>query len=183
MARRCKQCKQEIPAAAKCVDYTQKEGYCSTECKKEHAKAKAQSKKAKPATKRKTKSVRISRADEAFSKCVRAAAKYTCQRCGKVGGRMECSHIYSRSHRTIRWCKENAMCKCHTCHRWWHQNPIDAVNWFIAKMGQVLIDILIEKKNSKVRVSKLEEEEIAKHYKAELKKLESSETDDFESWQ
>tara|TARA_B110000977_G_C10751770_1_gene367154 strand:+ start:417 stop:551 length:135 start_codon:yes stop_codon:yes gene_type:complete len=44
------------------------------------------------------------------------------------------------------------------------------------------MQLLREKKDSKVKVSKLEEKEIAKHYRAELKKLQDG-AQDFESWQ
>lgn len=50
------------------------------------------------------------------------------------------------------------------------------------------MEILREKKESKVKVPKSEEKEIAKHYRQELKKIEQAlETEeppiDFESWQ
>lgn len=180
--RRCKnKCGAELPAAAKCTQYLEKEGFCSAECKKEHAKAKKA--KAKPAKKRKSGGVKRSPADIAFSDCVRYAAKYTCQRCGKTDGQMECSHIFSRKNRTIRWAKDNAMCKCHTCHRWWHENPTESGNWFRNMVGEGFYSLLLERKNAKVKVSKLEEEEIAKHYREQLKLMESGEQDDFESWQ
>lgn len=131
--------------------------------------------------------MKISPADAAFSKCVREANGYTCEMCGTVG-RMETSHVFSRRHRTIRWDKMNANCLCHACHRKWHESPLNAFIWFESEFGQGRIDILREKMNSKVKVSKLEEKDIAAHYRKELKRiqerLESGETTvDFESWQ
>jgi len=132
--------------------------------------------------------VKITPADKAFSDVVHAAYDNTCCRCGRVG-RVENSHIHSRRHRTIRWCKENGVAKCHTCHRWWHENPTEAGLWFIEVFGQGTEDILIEKKNLKVKVSKLEEKDIAKHYRQQLKiikeKRAGGETGfiDYESWQ
>ena len=183
--RRCKnKCGKELPPAAKCEDYTQKEGYCSSDCKREHQKdkkAKAKPKSGKP--RKRSGGVKRSPADIAFSDCVRYAAGYTCQKCGKVDGQMECSHIFSRKNRTIRWAKDNAMCKCHTCHRWWHENPTESGDWFRNLVGEGAYQILVEKKNSKQRVSKLEEEEIAKHYREQLRKMQSGDQDDFDSWQ
>lgn len=131
--------------------------------------------------------MKISPADKAFADCVKFKAQNKCVRCGMVRDRMECSHIHSRRHRTIRWCKENGTCKCHGCHRWWHENPTEAGVWFVNKFGQGIEDILIEKKNSRVKVSKLEEKEIAKHYREQLKimekQLKGGEPLDFESWQ
>jgi len=45
-----------------------------------------------------------------------------------------------------------------------------------------MVELLIEKKNSKVRVSKLEEKDIAKHYREQLKLLEDG-AETFISWQ
>ena len=188
MTRKCKnKCGTEIPKVRECENFTQRKGYCSAKCEKEHEDEKRKDfkakKEAKPKAKKKGfKSVKVSPADTAFSLCIRTAANYTCEKCGKGDKRMECSHIFSRKHRTIRWCKENAMCKCNYCHRWWHQNPLDAAAWFVSKVGEAFVEILKEKRDSKVRVSKLEEKEIAAHYRAELKKLEDGAAD-FESWQ
>lgn len=131
-------------------------------------------------------------ADDAFSKCVRAAAGYQCERCGTQYGPgdsgLHCSHNFSRRHRTIRWCKENALALCFGCHQWFGGNPADSGRWLEDKVGSGVIEILREKRDSKVKVSKLEEKDIAAHYRKEHKRiverLESGEaTVDFESWQ
>lgn len=125
-------------------------------------------------------------ADTAFSRCVREAANWTCERCGKVHEKgsqgLHCSHIYSRRHRTIRWCKDNVQALCYSCHQWFGGNPADSGEWVTELLGEGHIEMLREKMNSKVKVSKLEEKEIAKHYRQELKKLESG-ASDFDSWQ
>ena len=186
--RRCKNaCGNEIPTVAKCETLFQRKGYCDIDCQTEHERSKhkesAVKKAAKPKAKKKGfKSVKVSPADTAFSLCVRTAANFTCGKCGKTDARMECSHIYSRKYRAIRWCKENAMCKCNYCHRWWHQNPLDAAAWFVSLVGESFVDLLKEKRDSKLKVPKTEEPEIAKHYRAELKKLENGAAD-FQSWQ
>jgi len=116
--------------------------------------------------------IKISAADKIFADCVKAAYDYTCEVCG-IQGRMETSHIHSRAHRNIRWCKDNAIPKCHTCHRWWHQNPTESGIWFRKKYGDHFADLLVEKKNLYVKVSKIEEKkEIAKHYREQLKIIE-----------
>lgn len=126
--------------------------------------------------------MKISQADKYFSLCVREQAKHTCERCGKVG-RMETSHVFSRRHRTIRWDKLNANCLCNHCHRVWHESPLESFKWFEEEFGQGRIDILIEKKNSKLKVPKSEEADIAKHYRNEFKKLEQDPDYEFVSWQ
>jgi len=132
--------------------------------------------------------IKIKPADKAFSKCVRESHNNTCERCGKVGN-MENSHVYSRRHRLIRWCKDNANCLCHYCHRLWHENPLESFIWFEKEFGQGRIDLLVEKRNARIKVSKLEEKDIAKHYREQLKLIEQKRSEgeigyiDFESWQ
>lgn len=67
----------------------------------------------------------------------------------------------------------NAVCKCNGCHRRWHESPLAAFAWFESKFGSGRVELLREKMNSKVKVSKLEEKAIAKHYKEQLKIIES----------
>ncbi len=127
-------------------------------------------------------------ADIAFADCLKEAHDHVCVVCGRQG-RMEASHIHSRKHRTIRWCKENCLPKCHTCHRWWHGNPTESGIWFRNEYGEGMVEILLEKKRERVKVSKIEEKEIAKHYREQLKMIEQKRADgvtgyiDFVSWQ
>lgn len=137
--------------------------------------------------------IKINPADQAFSKCVRASVNYKCQRCGnqydKSSSGLHCSHNFSRRHRTIRWCKENALSMCYGCHQWFGGNPADSGRWLEQFIGEGALDILREKMNSKVKVTKLEEKEIAKHYRKELKKIQEKRDSgfdgdiDFESYQ
>lgn len=112
-------------------------------------------------------------ADIYFSKCVAAAHDHTCETCGKVG-RIEASHVYSRRHRTIRWDKLNIMSQCHGCHAKWHESPLRAFAWFESEYGTERIELLQEKMNNKVKVPKIEEKEIAKHYREQLKLIEEA---------
>jgi len=115
--------------------------------------------------------MKISAADKAFADCLKSAHDYTCERCGKQG-RMETSHVMSRRHRTIRWAKDNANCLCHWCHKIWHESPLEAHQWFINEYGCGRMDLLIEKRNERIKVPKMEEKEIAKHYRDELAQVE-----------
>lgn len=138
-------------------------------------------------------SVKIKPADTFFSRCVREAANWTCERCNtqyeKGSQGLHCSHIYSRRHRTIRWCALNVQALCYSCHQWFGGNPADSGLWIWEYLGTGAMEILIEKKNTKVKVSKLEEKDIAAHYRKQLKALESQRGSgkegrlEFESWQ
>lgn len=132
-------------------------------------------------------------ADDAFSKCIRAATDYTCQKCGKQydssSTGLHCSHNFSRRHRTIRWCKENALSLCFGCHQWFGGNPADSGKWLEQFIGEGQLDILREKMNSKVKVKPAEEKEIAAHYREQLKIIKEKRANgevgfiDFESYQ
>ena len=130
--------------------------------------------------------VKIKQADRWFSRCIRQAANWTCERCGtsyEEGSQgLHCSHIFSRKHRTIRWCKDNAQALCFSCHSWYGGNPADSGAWITNLYGEGFMEILREKMNSKVRVSKLEEADIASHYKKQYQMLLDG-ADEFESWQ
>ena len=130
--------------------------------------------------------MKISLADTYFSKCVRTAAKWKCERCetqhekGSQG--LHCSHIFSRRYRNVRWSKDNVQALCFSCHQWFGGNPADSGYWITELLGEGHMELLREKKNSKVRVSKLEEKDIAKHYREQLKLLEDG-AETFISWQ
>lgn len=137
--------------------------------------------------------VKIKPCDTAFSRCVKEANDWVCNRCGAQHERgsqgLHNSHIFSRSHRTIRWCKENGQSQCFSCHQWFGGNPADSGIWIAEKVGQGTIDILREKMNSRLKVPKKEEKEIAKHYREQLKIIETKRLNgetgyiDFISWQ
>jgi len=78
---------------------------------------------------------------------------------------------------------------CFGCHSWFEENPADSGQWLIDEIGEGAVQILREKRDSGVKVTKLEEKDIAKHYREQLKLIEqrrnTGETGyiDFESWQ
>lgn len=137
--------------------------------------------------------IKKSPADIAFSKCVRASQGYKCQKCGaqhdSSSAGLHCSHNFSRRHRAIRWCTDNALSLCASCHSWFGGNPADSGRWLETFVGEGVLDLLREKRDARVKVSKLEEKEIARHYRAELKKIEQKRAEgvtgviEFESWQ
>ena len=131
--------------------------------------------------------------DDAFSKCVRAANDYTCEKChtkyDKSSTGLHCSHIFSRSNITIRWCKDNAQSLCYACHQWFGGNPADSGVWVEKFKGGGVIELVREKMNNKIKVSKSEEKDIASHYRKELKIIQKKRDNgevgyiDFVSWQ
>lgn len=132
--------------------------------------------------------MKLSPADTWFSKCIRHAANWTCQRCGKAyhhgnAQGLDCSHHYGRSRRSVRWCKDNAAALCMGCHRWWHEYPAESGQWLREWLGDGMVDLLSEKARAIVKVTKLEEKEIAKHYKKEYERMVKEGTREFVSYQ
>jgi len=137
--------------------------------------------------------VTVKPSDKTFSRVVRESNDWTCERCGSKHERgsqgMHNSHIFSRRYRTIRWSKDNTQSLCYPCHSWFGGNPADSGYWITELLGEEHMAMLREKRDSRVKVSKLEEKEIAKHYRSELKRIESLRDEgvtgviDFVSWQ
>lgn len=84
--------------------------------------------------------IKIDPLDTLFSEVIRTRDKM-CVSCGKTG-RLECSHIYSRRHKGTRWDLMNAKALCFKCHRWWHENPPDAMDWIEMILGTAAINSL-----------------------------------------
>jgi len=121
--------------------------------------------------------VKIDKRDTVFSFLVRERAEHTCEQCGKYCGekheygKLECSHIFSRRHHSIRWHPDNATAQCHTCHRKYHEDPWQAQRWLIDMHGQGYMDLLEEKKNTIAKFSKVVKEDIHKHLKGEYSRM------------
>lgn len=115
--------------------------------------------------------------DDIFSKLVRERANHTCECCGKhcgpdhSGGRLDCSHFFSRRHKSTRWEPLNAGAHCFACHQRLGENPVDFAKWIEEHIGRWLMDILREKAHQIVRLRKQDLEDIYQHLKAEYEKM------------
>jgi len=56
----------------------------------------------------------------------------TCQWCGSKE-RLQLSHVRSRRFYETRWELANTKILCAGCHLKWHENPVEADNWFDSK--------------------------------------------------
>jgi hypothetical protein len=112
-------------------------------------------------------------ADKAFSDCVREAHDYTCQHCGKNNRHnpqaCHLSHFYGRRGRSTRWHKDNGFCLCAGCHNYLGEHPLEHSNWVKSILGEGCLDLLTERAYKPMKISKLEEKDIAKHYREQLK--------------
>ena len=121
--------------------------------------------------------VKINPADKWFSKCVREAAEWRCECCGKQyeEGTMglHCSHYFGRRANSLRYCPDNAFAHCFGCHQRLGSNPDDFRGWMVSKVGEGMIDILREKREDIGLAKDIKKniKDVAKHYKAEYERL------------
>lgn len=88
--------------------------------------------------------------------------KHTCQHCGRqVTGRNEqWSHIFPKGRsKFLRWHPLNTKVLCMSCHRWWHDNPLDAAKWLDEKFPgrSDYLRLLYNKGHGVFGISELEE--------------------------
>ena len=124
-------------------------------------------------------SVKIKAADSWFSKCIRERAGWKCERCGaqheKNSQGLHCSHYYGRGSWGVRFDPDNCEALCYGCHSYMGANPSLHREHKIEMIGVGLMEILTAKKNdsSLGRMAKRAEKEISKHYREQLKIMES----------
>ena len=123
-----------------------------------------------------TKKTLTRKLDAVFSKVIRTAWDWTCAKCGtsylKGSAGLDCSHIFSRTHRSVRWHPDNAVAKCCGCHRWWHGNPTEAAEWFKGLVGVQAYDELKQAKNAVFKRTLPQMVDMLDHFESELARLE-----------
>jgi len=68
-----------------------------------------------------------------------------CRKCGKAG--LECHHIHSRRHASIRFNLLNLLSLCPVCHRFMHDDPVSARDWIAMEIGAENLDLLDRARN------------------------------------
>jgi len=119
-------------------------------------------------------------ADAAFSDAVRLAAKSTCRACGRAG-RTECAHLVGRRCATLRWDTYNAEALCHTCHRTFTEEPKRFADW-VEDHWPGRWDALHEKRRAFVKNNKATRDEVAKHYREQIRMMKADPDHKLESW-
>ena len=118
-------------------------------------------------------------ADKWFSWCIRGAAGWKCQRCGKQfeppTAQLQCSHLFSRKHNITRWHPDNAHSHCASCHAWLESRPPEHAAWAVEFMGQEKYDALRLYHNQVCNLRKSDFAAISKHYRDQYKEIERGE--------
>lgn len=90
-------------------------------------------------------------ADKLFMQLIRELHNWRCERCGSEGP-LETSHVFTRDYAAVRCDPMNATLLCSSCHRWWHDRPLDAAEWLytVRPMNELLA--LSERAHAGVKV-------------------------------
>ena len=116
------------------------------------------------------------RLDALFSKLVRERADYTCERCFRnfrEEGKLDCSHLYGRRMRSVRFDPSNAVAHCTTCHRWLTERPVEFAEWIVGHLGEGEADRLRTRAHAPVKRSRGEVKDLFDVMQSELARLES----------
>jgi len=70
----------------------------------------------------------MKRADTAFGKVVRSVGFCESDR-EKHSAQLQCAHIISRSYKSIRTDRRNALCLCQGCHMYYTNYPLEFEDW------------------------------------------------------
>lgn len=120
--------------------------------------------------------MKITPADSAFSKLIRARSGWRCEMCGtqyeENSQGLHCSHFHGRANWSVRFDPDNCEAACMGCHMKCEGNPHEFTDRWKAKLGQGAYDILLERKND-IGLAKMYRRtkgkgEIAKHFRDQL---------------
>lgn len=127
-----------------------------------------------PKIRKKSSGLRIHRdkLDELFSTYIRTRDGFTCQRCGVKSKNVQCAHFHSRRKQSVRFDPDNACTLCMGCHLYLDGNPMDKVEFFRNRLGQIAFDLL----NSRARITypKPDKKALTLYYQQKIKELENT---------
>tara|TARA_R100000278_G_scaffold53643_1_gene44912 strand:- start:1112 stop:1528 length:417 start_codon:yes stop_codon:yes gene_type:complete len=122
------------------------------------------------------KSVKRNKYDKVFSDYIRTRDKWTCQRCGKYfpesssRGGLHCSHYHGRRAYATRFCELNCEALCYGCHSYLGSHPEEHRKHKKIKLGRDKFNLLMEKKNKRVKRRDYENPDFYKLLKMKLEK-------------
>lgn len=95
----------------------------------------------------------------------------TCYTCGKVAHykEMQNGHFWSRTHLSTRFNEDNCKVQCVRCNIFKKGNYIVYTKKLLKELGEEKFDELERLKNSTVKISKAEYEQMIEHYNQKIK--------------
>lgn len=119
--------------------------------------------------------IKIFEGDRWFSKCVREAAGWKCERCGaqheENSQGLHCAHYMTRGKWATRFDPDNVAALCYGCHSYIDSNPHKKMEWFDEYLGESTAQIIREKSEDTKHGLKKLKKEISAHYRNEHKRL------------
>lgn len=118
-------------------------------------------------------------ADKNFSKALRLAHPI-CQICGWRES-TQVMHIKTRANHATRYCVDNCLAGCFTCHRWQEQNGLDFSDWFNNEWPgrKSRIDL---KARGVLKNNAFNRKLVSAHYRAQIKLMTEDPDHKLESW-
>ena len=112
--------------------------------------------------------------DILFSRYIRLKAKGICCRCLQYKGYegLQVAHFWGRRYRSIRFDESNVCPLCFSCHQYFHENPLEYVEFFRKYLGEEGFDLLQARMR---QIGKIDREAIRLYLQEEIKKLEKGE--------
>lgn len=94
--------------------------------------------------------IKIDKADQAFSKYVRTKANWKCARCDRAatGRGLHAAHFYGRRKETTRFDLENVDALCAKCHKHFTEHYTEHKAWKLKQLGQAKYDLLMLRANT-----------------------------------
>lgn len=95
----------------------------------------------------------------------------TCYTCGKVAHykEMQNGHFWSRTHLSTRFNEDNCKVQCVGCNIFKKGNYIEYTKRLLKELGEEKFNELEQLKNSTVKISKAEYEQMIEHYNQKIK--------------
>jgi len=81
--------------------------------------------------------VKRDKLDILFSKYMRLKTNGVCECCLQTFpmGKLQVAHFFGRRYKALRWDEENVSVLCFSCHQHFHEQPLEYVEWFKARLG------------------------------------------------
>lgn len=123
--------------------------------------------------------IKITPADSAFSKCVRARANWKCERCGSRHERnssgLHCSHFIGRGNWSVRFEPLNAIAACYGCHMHLQGDPVEHRELMAQYIGNHGVDFVVNLSNNTEEGRRMRKTKgkgaIAKHFRDEYARM------------
>ena len=123
--------------------------------------------------------IKVTSADQWFSRCVRERSNWRCERCGShkplsydgTRSGLDCAHYQGRGNWSTRFHPTNAAALCYGCHSYCDANPEYKSAWFQNLYGPDIAQEMVCLAARPAKGLKKRVREISKHYRLEYGRM------------